>query len=317
MLDKELVSLLLREDVVLGASTEGYSVSQWRSEIFTNLGRYSTWLDKAMAGGFLSDRLAYVFLSGYQAALHAKFPMLNPYKIAAFCVSEQGGNRPKAIQTSMQGEGEGYKLDGSKTFVTCAEYADELLVAACDLSKTMTRPHIKILHLAGVVKGARIEEDKVLPFMPELKRGRLTLDGCICPASSLLEGDGYADYIKPFSPLEALYVMAAGVSYMVRLARLYAWPEFFIEQSFAVLVSIQGANFSDPEAIENQIFISGLKEQVKALVVLTEHADYWADSDPEVHKRWLRDKVMLMMPDRAHGVRLERAWQNLRQVPVA
>lgn len=317
MLDKELVSLLLREDVVLGESAENYSVSQWRSEIFTNLGPYSTWLDKAMAGGFLSDRLAYVFLSGYQAALHATFPMLNPNKIAAFCVSEQGGNRPKAIQTSMQVEGDRYKLDGSKTFVTCAEDADELLVAACDLSMSMTRPHIKILHLPGIVKGARIEEDKVLPFMPELKRGRLTLDGCICPVSSLLEGDGYADYIKPFSPLEALYVMAAGVSYMVRLARLYAWPEPFIEQCFAVLVSIQGANFSDPEAIENQIFIGGLREQVKALVVLTENADCWDDSDAEVHKRWLRDKVMLMMPDRAHGVRLERAWQSLRQVPFS
>jgi hypothetical protein len=316
MLDKELVSLLLREDVELSASMESHSVSQWRSEIFANLGRYETWLDKAMAGGFLSDRLAYVFLSGYQAALHAKFPMLNPAKIAAFCVSEEGGNRPRAIQTTMQSEGGGYKLDGRKTFVTCADDADELLVAVCDPSMSVTRPHIKILHLDGGVKGARIEEDKVLPFMPELKRGRLTLDGCTCPAASLLEGDGYADYIKPFSPLEALYVMAAGVSYMVRLARLYAWPEPFIEQSVAVLVSIQGANFTDPEAMENQIFISGLKEQVKALVMLTENADYWADADPEVYKRWLRDKVMLMMPDRAHAVRLERAWQGLRRVPV-
>ncbi|MBL4608340.1 MAG: hypothetical protein JKY01_11010 [Pseudomonadales bacterium] len=312
MLNKDVSSLLLSQDVDLSLPEEGGSILKWKSEVFSNLACYDSWLDKAMAGGFLSDRMAYVFLSGYQAALHAKFPMLSADKLGAFCVSEEGGNRPKAILTSFQKEGGNYKLNGIKTFVTCAEDADELLVAAFDSALASPRPAIKIFHIDAAVEGACIEEDKTLPFMPELKRGRLTLDGCMCSAASLLEGDGYADYIKPFSPLEALYVMAAGVSYMMRLARLYQWPDTFVEQCFALLISIEGASFCEPETVENQIFISGLKEQIKALVIMTENPGYWAESDPDVYKRWLRDKVMLMMPDRAHSIRLERAWQNLR-----
>ena len=216
----------------------------------------------------------------------------------------------------MHSDVDGYKLDGNKTFVTCAQEVDELLVATRDPSKSEERPFIKILHLGNQMQGMSIEEDKVLPFMPELRRGRLTLDTCVCPASSVLAGDGYADYIKPFSPLEALYVMAAGASYMIRLARLYGWPESFIEQSLSVLVSIQGAEFSNPEAAENQLLISGLKEQLKALVMLTENPAYWNNSDPDVYKRWLRDKVMFMMPDRAHSIRLERAWHSLKEVGI-
>ena len=314
MISSELISLLLVKDKAIIGAAEVNSIPQWKLEVFSNLGCYESSLDKAIAGGFLSDRMAYVFLSGYQAALHARFPMLNADKIAAFCVSEQGGNRPKAIQTSMRHESKGYELNGSKTFVTCAEDAEELLVAAYDSAANTERPQIKIFLIDAKTEGACIEETKALPFMPELKRGSLILDGCKCSRSSLLDGDGYADYIKPFSPLEALYIMAAGVSHMIRLAHMYAWPDTFVEQCLAVLVSIQGANFENSEAVENQLHINGLKELIKGLVVSTENPDYWNHSDPEIHKRWLRDKIMLMMPDRAHGVRLERAWQRLRQV---
>ena len=313
MISSALISLLLSESMPAKPGIEIESISQWKKDIFANLEKYGTSLEMAIAGGYLSDRMAYVFLSGYQAALHSNFPVLTAGKLGAFCVSEEGGNRPKAILTSMQPVSEGYVLNGSKTFVTCAEEADELLVAACDSTADVNgRPQIKILHVQANVDGALIHEDKTLPFMPELKRGRLTLDGCMCSSSSLLSGDGYADYIKPFSPLEAFYVMAAGVGHMIRLARMYDWPNSFIEQCLAVLVSIQGANFDEPEAPENQLLINGLRETTKGLVGATEATSFWAHADAEIQKRWLRDKVMLMMPDRAHSIRLERAWQGFR-----
>lgn len=312
MISGKIISLLLSGAKGIDREKELHSVSDWKRHVFANLVSYDTWFDRAVVGGFCSDRLAYVFLSGYQCALHTMFPLLAVDKIAAFCVSEKGGNAPRAIQTKFRKVDSHYTATGTKTFVTCAEEVDILLIAARDSDIVSDRPSIKVFYLDSSSEGVLIKEDKVLPFMPELKRGRLTISNCSFPEEQMLDGDGYSEAIKPFSPLETLYIMAAGVAYMMRLASLYEWPDLFLEQSLAVLTAIQGANSENPEAAENQILIAGLKEQIKGLVLLTEQDEYWRNVDLDTQKRWLRDKVMLMMPDKAHSVRQERAWQHFR-----
>lgn len=311
MLTNELVHLFFKSDSAELVQSEQASIVEWKKQILPRMNAWNEPLDRAMAGGFMADRLAFAFLAAYQSALQKQFPFLKPGQLAAFCVSEQGGSKPKAMQTLIEPFEQGFQLNGSKTFVTCAEHAEVLLVAARDTTENLAQPSIKIAVIQATNTGVRIEEDKVLPFMSELQKGRLQLKQCYCSAESLLAGDGYAKHVKPFSPLEAFFVMAAGLCYLLRLARLYDWPSSFIEQCLLLLHAIQSADYANPESPTNQLLLNGLRAQLNALVAQTEHSEYWSLSDEQVYKRWLRDKAVLMFSDRSHAIRLERAWSQL------
>lgn len=312
MLNNELVHLFFKSDSSELVQSEQVSIVEWKKQIPPRMKAWSEPLDRAMAGGFMADRLAFAFLAAYQSALQKQFPFLNPEQLAAFCVSEQGGSKPKAMQTRIEPFEQGFQLSGSKTFVTGAEQAEILLVAARDTTQDLERPRIRIAVIQATNKGVRIEEDKVMPFMSELQKGRLHLDQCYCSVESVLVGDGYAEHVKPFSPLEAFFVMAAGLCYLLRLARLYDWPASFIEQCLLLLHAVQSADYANPESPTNQLLLNGLRVQLKALVEQTEHSEYWRLSDEQVYKRWLRDKAVLMFSDRSHTIRLERAWSQLK-----
>src|SRR5438477_3123282 len=57
--------------------------------------------DRAVLAGFRGNRLAGAFAGGYQGALRALVVgRLSDDVIASFCVSEPGGNSPRAIEAS-------------------------------------------------------------------------------------------------------------------------------------------------------------------------------------------------------------------------
>lgn len=311
---KTFIEFVFTSDTAEWRNRSVPSVLIWRDEVLPKLTAWTEPLERAMVGGFMADRLAFAFLAAYQAALQKHFPFLNPTQLSAFCVSEQGGSKPKAMNTLLRAEKQGYLINGAKTFVTCADNAQCLLVAVRDALSDAERPQIKIVVLDAKAAGVCVEEDKVLPFMPELQRGRLQLRDCYCPIEAVLSGDGYALHVKPFSPLEAFFVMAAGVGYLLALARQYDWPDVFVEQCVCLLHAIQSADFDRPENSVNQLLLNALRQQLRALVEQTEQAQFWHKVDEDTKTRWLRDKSMLMFSDRAHTIRLERAWQQLRAI---
>ena len=73
----------------------------------------------AIAGGFAADRVGWAFASGYQAALRALVPGLSHDTLAAFCVTEAEGNRPRDIRTTIVPQPDGtLRIDGSKRWTT-------------------------------------------------------------------------------------------------------------------------------------------------------------------------------------------------------
>src|SRR4051794_33017827 len=74
-----------------------------------------TTVERAVIGGARADRLGYAFAIGYSAALEA----LVGEGDAALCVTEDGGNHPKAIQTRLV-DG---RVTGSKRWATLADHA--------------------------------------------------------------------------------------------------------------------------------------------------------------------------------------------------
>ena len=308
MADNNILEWLFRQtDARYGVSGIS-SVSEWKLKVMPLMAEWDNTIDCSIVGGFYSDRLAWAFLSGYQSALRSQFPFLPNNKLVAFCVSEKGGSRPKAMMTVMRKLPCGYELAGRKTFVTCADEADQLLIAVNSaLAEDAARPEIKVVSLAADAPGLTIEEDKTMPFIPELKRGCLLLDDCPVSDEQVLPGDGYAAHVKPFSPLEAPHIMAAGLGYFISLAVRLAWPKEILEQALSILIALKAMDCTESEAPLFQVLTNGLREQVKALIQLADNDSFWLGADQDERKRWQRDKIILMMGDKAHGVRLTRA----------
>ena len=295
------------------------NISQWRSLADHHTSGFDKPIEKSIIGGFVADRMAYAFLSGYEFALQKHFPCLPQAGLTAFCVSEKGGSRPKAINTVLLHDQErgGYILKGQKSFVTCADEAEYLLVAAklveADqknqaINEDPMRPLIKVVLVKANSPGINVEISPAMPFIPELKKGSLALENLKVSKENVLDGDGYSEFIKPFSCVEGVYVLASISAQFLRLAFLFNWPEKIKAKLLSVIVTLITLEQGDMCSAPAEIVMSGLKEQLK---LITEESKPLWNVLPEHHnKRLLRDGGMLMMSDKAHLTRLERAWQQ-------
>src|SRR3546814_7764987 len=100
---------------------------------------YQAWTDRrvssadpfmtAVVGGAMADRLAWVFLAGYQGTLARCFPELEVIPGWRSFVNTEGG-RDNLPGTSLTGEPGSRRLSGWKTWVAAAEHVDALLVSA-------------------------------------------------------------------------------------------------------------------------------------------------------------------------------------------
>ncbi len=273
-----------------------------------------TWSDPialAIAGGTAADRVAWAFASGYQAALHALLPDLPPDTITAFCVTEADGNRPKDIRTSLERDGDGdWRLSGAKRWTTLGPDGGLFLVAARDASVSGERPAIRMVRVASNAPGVTIEAMPPTRFVPEVPHARLRFERVTLPASALLPGDGYDDYVKPFRSIEDVYVSAAMLAYTLREARRFAWPQDWIERALAVLEALRGLAREDPGAAATHLALAGA---LTANAQLLEEANaHWTHaSDTAARTRWRRDRELGGVAGKARALRSERAWQRL------
>lgn len=83
----------------------------------------------ALLGGLAADRVGWAFAAGYQAALRALRPALPRSTMAALCVTEAGGNRPRDVLTTITPLPDGrVRVDGAKRWTTLGPAATLLLV---------------------------------------------------------------------------------------------------------------------------------------------------------------------------------------------
>ena len=187
-------------------------------------------IDCAIMGGFLGDRAAYAFASGYKTALYCLMPSLPLDRIVAFCVTEEGGAHPRAIHTKLEevtgnsDNGIRWRMSGIKQFATMADEADAFMVAASMGIDAEGKNHIRFVLIERDAKGVTVEPMDDIPFIKELSHGVIRLENVPVGESQLLPGDGYERYIKPFRTIEDLHVLAAILGYLFRVASLYDWP---------------------------------------------------------------------------------------------
>ncbi|MFP6847379.1 MAG: acyl-CoA dehydrogenase [Pseudomonas sp.] len=267
----------------------------WYASLLERIGNPNP-LQLALLGGRLAATPGLAFLAGYQGALRALWPAA-PWTLGALCVTENRSTRPADMSTRISA----LSLDGRKDFVTAAEAADWLLVAARE--EAPDQP----VHLAlGVVRngapGVRIEALPALPLMPDISHGRLHLQGAHCER---LPGDGWDDYVKPFRTLEDTYVLAALGAWLFAVGEESTWPQALQLRLLGLLAGCAEMARQCPNSVASHLLLAGLFAQFDSLRGELDSA--FAAGDKHWAQLWQRDKGLLSIAASARSQRLQKA----------
>lgn len=250
----------------------------------------------ALLGGHRAATPGLAFLAGYQAALRMLWPSA-PWSLGALCVTESKSTRPADMSTRL----DGLTLTGRKDFVTAADAADWLLVAARE-----DEPGQAVRLGLGVVRngapGVRIEALPALPLMPDIGHARLYLEQVHCER---LAGDGWDDYVKPFRSLEDLHVLSAVTAWLFGVGQDSAWPQPLQLRLLGLLAGCAEVARRCPSAATSHLLLAGLFAQFDSLRGELEAA--FAAGPPAWAQLWRRDQGLLSIANSARRKRLEKA----------
>lgn len=259
--------------------------------------------EAAVVGGLTADRLGYAFAAGYASALRRLVPALDRATFACLCVTEAGGAHPRAIRTTLGPDG---TLTGHKQWTTLGSEGDVLLVAACT-GHQGDRPTLRVALVRADAPGITFAPMPPTPFVPEIPHFSVTFDAT--PIDSLLPGDGWDRYVKPFRTVEDIHVCGAALGHLVRVARTGDWPQPVIARLVATIVGLQGLADAPPDDPSVHIALGGVFDTLADAVRACE--PHWVSADPEVAARWRRDAPLLEVANRARAARLAKAWQRV------
>ena len=201
-------------------------------------------VELAVIGGLLADRMAWVFVAGYQSALRHTFASIPLDGIGAFAVSEdRKGDPPLPGVRSHHHEGQ-LHVSGYKTWVACSQSLAYLIIKAD--GGEAARYYCLPRQTAGLTL-----QDKYGNFLSEMSQGVAQLDGVAVPEALDHGAVGW------FGIRETLYIYMAFCAWagkrgastadcqglLNRLAALVAQPPVDasrLEELKAVDASVQG-----------------------------------------------------------------------------
>jgi acyl-CoA dehydrogenase len=277
------------------------SLCAWWSATASARTAVATTVDRALVGGALADRLGYAFAGGYGEALRALVPNLDG--VAALCITEAGGNHPKAIETKLVAVDGGYEVSGHKKWATVGSLADSLLVC------TTTGNHrLRMVRVRAGAPGVTITPSSA-PFVPEIPHAEITLERVAVSEGDLLPGDGYDDYVKPFRTIEDLHVHAALLGYLIGVARRRAFPHDAVERLVALAMTTRAPALADSKSPTMHVALAGMFALVAREVAAIEQL--WSQSPDDEWQRWQRDRVLLQVASKAREARRDKAWSLL------
>lgn len=273
-------------------------LEDWYARLLARLGATPQPFDLALMGGLQAATPGLAFLAGYQAALRMLWPAA-PWTAGALCVTENRSTRPADMSTRIYG----LYISGRKDFVTAAECADWLLVAAREDSAEQA-PRLALGVVRQGAPGVRVEPLPALPLMPDIGHARLHLDQA---QGERLAGDGWDDYVKPFRTLEDVHVLAAVTAWLFGVGRECAWPQALSLRLLALLAGCAEVARQAPNAPVTHLLLAGLFAQQQALADELDAA--FAAGPAHWAELWQRDKGLLRIAEAARSKRLDKARQ--------
>ena len=276
--------------------TAEVGLEDWYARLLERLGGTPQPFELALVGGLQAATPGLAFLAGYQAALRMLWPAA-PWTAGALCVTENRSTRPADMNTRI----DGLQITGRKDFVTAAECADWLLVAAREEGQGEA-PRLALGVVRQGAPGVRIEPLPALALMPDIGHARLHLEQA---HGERLAGDGWDDYVKPFRTLEDVHVLTAVVAWQFGVGRDCAWPETLLLRLQALLAGCAEVARQAPDAPTTHLLLAGLFAEQQALAGELEVA--FAGGPAHWAELWLRDKGLLRIAEAARSKRLEKA----------
>ncbi len=296
-----------------GAFEEYGSLEAWWRDFREMRRRWPDAIDQALVGGMMSDRLAYAFAAGYQAALRALVPSVPQDRLVSFSVTEEGGAHPQAVKstlhptTSATGEVV-WRLNGRKRWTTLSCEAGLALIVASTGSDEGGRNRLRVAEVPLDAPGVGLRPMPPTAFTPEIGHAEIVLDDVPVSAAAILPGDGYADYVKPFRTVEDTHVMAAVIGHVLGIATRFDWPIAVREDLMFLAAGTRALALGDPRGFETHVSLGGLFRAVQALLLACE--SLWSLVNPEVESRWRRDVPLLQVAAGARSRRIEVAWRS-------
>jgi hypothetical protein len=284
------------------------SLDEWSKEVSGLISSRAGPFEEAVIGGFTGDRMAHAFVAGYQGALKRLFKKFRNFDFASFCITEEEGGHPNAIETRIREDAGGYRVEGHKKFISMPGYADLLFVAVNAGTGHGGRKRIKIAAIDPGLEGVRIERMPRLPFVPEIDHAGVFFKDVMIATDSLLPGDGYAAFIKPFRTIEDIHLFAAITAYLFRIAGEYRWDLAFREELLGIISSLKAITSEDPLSPHTHITLAGLLRWFHRF--LEDTVSQWDRVNDGVRALWERDRKLLDVAGRIREKRLARAWEN-------
>jgi alkylation response protein AidB-like acyl-CoA dehydrogenase len=254
--------------------------------------------DAAIVAATRVDRIAYAFTGGYAAAVSALVP--GRAGLSALAATENKSAHPRAIETTLADDG---TVTGDKSFVTLGTLAEHFLVVARTPSpRPDGRPNLKLVVVERDAAAGAIAVEKIpdTPFTPELPHARVHFDRA--PAS-VLEGDGYERYLKPFRTVEDIYVHTALIAWLLAMAVRDGWGAPYVDRAKSVLGRSRALAPADPSSPQTHIELAACIDEARALAA----GAAFSEARAAERAMWERDQPLLLVAERARIERLSRA----------
>ncbi|GMU39710.1 MAG: hypothetical protein AMXMBFR23_05760 [Chloroflexota bacterium] len=234
----------------------------------------------AIIGGAMADRLAWVFLAGYQATITRCFPTLPAISGWRSFVNteDQSGRLPG---TTLQNTGGARRLDGWKTWLAAAAHVDELIVSA-----KQNEPPFAVLPRGQA--GVHIDEGTPKSYLPEMVQGTVRFDA-VEVAENQVVGDAstFPIFRASETPHVRLALNAFILSHSVRLDA----DHVLTGEAVAGLLGASGALRLPVPSAAGALAALGVDRHTVALADRFEASI--STHDEALHQRWMRDRRLV------------------------
>lgn len=284
---------------------------EWKEAWDLLCSRWAAPIDRALAGGLAADRPAWVFAAGYQAAIQCLLGAAATTAIAAICITEKDGPHPARIKSRLRPDAEdpaGWRLDGTKTFVSGAGEADILWVAASIGKTPQGRNLLRLVRVPSQSPGVTVVPLPPLGMLPEMPHARVRFESVPLSNDAVLPGDGYLGAVKPFRTVEDLHVTAAFLAWLFGVGRRAGWRGDIQEAILGLIVLGRSLALAPPLAPHVHVALGGLLGQLRDLQARIE--PLWQDVAVTIRERWLRDRKVLAIAEGVRRKRLFAAWRH-------
>ena len=185
--------------------------------------------------------------------------------------------------------------------------ASLLLVVVSRGKKADGKSRLLVAQVPGDAPGLRRTVMPPTPFVPEVTHAEVFLEGV--SAFTLLPGDGYEAYAKPFRTVEDLHILGAAAAWLCQTAlRLGSGGDLALE-FFSLAVALRGLAAHPPTSPGLHL---ALASQITHLDGLLGRLDEpWRKADPEGFARWERDRPLLLVAGAARQARTAAARAHL------